>query len=65
MLAAYLKDPQDRYGRTLIPPLFDVKVTKLTDTGMHLVGYQIEVEEGNALEYVQGWWAKFLPVSTL
>jgi hypothetical protein len=61
MLAAYLKDPTDRYGRTLMPPLLDARVARLTEAGMLIVGYQIEVETGNAIESVQGWWAKFLP----
>ena len=48
--------------------LFDVRVVKLTQSGMHLVGYQIESvpidgpvgHTVNATEYAQGWWAKFL-----
>jgi hypothetical protein len=42
LLVAYLKDPEDRYGRGILFPLFDVRVIKLTPSGMHLAGYQIE-----------------------
>lgn len=41
-------------------PLLDVQVVKVTAKGMHLVGYQIKVEAGEASEVVQGWWAKLL-----
>jgi hypothetical protein len=41
-------------------PLFGVQVVKLTPAGTHLVGYQIEVEDGTPVEVVQGWWAKFV-----
>lgn len=57
---ASLKDPDSRIRRDAIIPLLDVRVVKLTSKGMHLVGYQIEAEGGQATEYVQGWWAKFL-----
>jgi hypothetical protein len=60
LLVANLKDHEDRYGRCVIPPLFDVQIAKLTRRGMYLVGYQIEVEDGKAIEFAQGWWAKFI-----
>lgn len=57
---ANLKDHESRIWRDAILPLLDVRVVKMTPKGMHLVGYQIEAEGGQATEYVQGWWAKFL-----
>jgi hypothetical protein len=65
-LVAYLKDPEVRYGRGIMFPLFDVQVVKLTQKGMLLVCYQIEAQpidgDGKCIttEYVQGWWAKFV-----
>jgi hypothetical protein len=58
LLAAYLKDISGRYERDTMQPIFDVKVVKATLTGIHLVGYEIRVVDGEAVEYVQGWWAK-------
>jgi len=58
LLAAYLKDLSGRYEHNTIQPIFDVKVVKITVSGMHLVGYEIKSEDGIAIEYVQGWWAK-------
>lgn len=58
LLAAYLKDISGRYERATMQPIFDVKVVKATLTGIHLVGYEISVVDGAAVEYVQGWWAK-------
>jgi hypothetical protein len=60
LLAAYLKDLSGRYERDTMQPIFDVKVVKITRSGMHLVGYEIKVEDGDAVEYVQGWWEKSL-----
>lgn len=60
ILVAHLYEAGDRYKRGLQTPLLDVKVVKLTPSGMHLVGYQIESEEGAAVEVAQGWWAKFV-----
>lgn len=64
ILVAYLSGPGDRYRRNLQDPLFDVKVVKLTPSGMHLVGYQIETCEGATVEVAQGWWAKFVQEHT-
>jgi hypothetical protein len=60
VLVAHLKDPADRHGRSLQHPLFDARVVKITRAGLHLVGYQIETQDGAAVEVVQGWWAKSL-----
>ena len=64
LLLANLRDPEDRYRRCLTSPLLDAQVTKITEKGMHLVGYQIEIEKGVAIEFAQGWWAKFMPNAT-
>ena len=60
VLVAHLKDPSDRYGRSLQHPLFDAHVVKITRAGLHLVGYQIETKDGMTVEVAQGWWAKFV-----
>jgi hypothetical protein len=68
LLVAYFTDPEDRHGRGVLFPLFDVQVVRITPSGMHLAGYQIESmpvdgPEGHtvdAIEYAQGWWAKFM-----
>jgi hypothetical protein len=58
LLAAYLKDLRGTFEHDTIQPIFDVKVVRITVSGMHLVGYEIKSEGGVAIEYVQGWWAK-------
>jgi hypothetical protein len=60
VLVAYLRDPADSHGRSVQHPLFDVKVVKLTPSGMHMVGYQIEACDGTMVEVAQGWWGKYL-----
>lgn len=56
--AAYLEDLSGRFPRSVLTPIFDVQVVKMTPTGMHIVGFQIEADSSTATEYVQGWWAK-------
>lgn len=63
LLAAYLKDLSGRYERDIMQPIFDVRVVKVTLTGLHLVGYEIQIVDGAAVEYVQGWWAKLAPTT--
>lgn len=60
MLIAKLRDASDRHKRLLTSPLLDANLVKLTASGLYLVGYQIEVEDGKSIEFAQGWWAKFI-----
>jgi hypothetical protein len=56
--SAYLKDLSGTFAHNTIQPIFDVKVVRITMSGMHMVGYEIKSEDGVAVEHVQGWWAK-------
>jgi hypothetical protein len=53
-----------RHRKSDFKVIFDFKVVRITRSGMHLVGYEIKVEEDGAVEYVQGWWAKSLDAQT-
>jgi hypothetical protein len=43
---------------SLLPKLFDAKVVKLTRRGLHIVGFEIDAEDGETVQYFQSWWAK-------
>lgn len=45
--------PQAR--RTLLRPLFDPVLVRVTPTSMLLMGHELEVVEGVIHEHVQGW----------
>ena len=45
--------PQAR--RTLLRPLFDPVLVRVTPTSMLLLGHELEVVEGVIHEHVQGW----------
>jgi hypothetical protein len=44
----------------LLPKLFDAKVVKITDGGIHIVGFEIATVGAESIEYAQGWWAKMV-----
>jgi hypothetical protein len=58
--AAYLENHEGRFPVEVLFPLFSVEVLQITLLGIHLAGYEICSEGGRAVEYRQGWWAKFL-----
>ena|SRR5690606_6926817 len=45
--------PQAR--RTLLPPLFDPVLVRVTANAMLLTGIELEVVDGTIHEYAQGW----------
>lgn len=55
---ADLKQLAGSLERSALPKLFDATVVKITASGIHMVGFEIESVESVSTEYLQGWWAK-------
>lgn len=51
----------ESYGtvtRCVLSKLFDAIVVKVTLNGLHVIGFETEIDEGGPVHYIQGWWAK-------
>lgn len=55
---ANLRETACSLERSLLAKLFDATVVKITASGIHIVGFQIQSVESFSTEYLQGWWAK-------
>lgn len=57
---ANLKHPTIDYYPSLIPPIFDPVLVRMTAVGFFIVGTEYRAEGGATIETVQGWWARFI-----
>ncbi len=61
---ATLKHPTLSYFQSLMQPLFDPVLVRMTNTGFLLVGNESRLENGEVVQSVQGWWVTFRPDAT-
>lgn len=61
---AYLHHATISYYPSLLKPLFDPEIVRMTSAGFLLLGWQIHATSDQTTHYKQGWWVTAPQLST-